>query len=195
MDEAPVAGDASSASSTDMRSLSVRQVSGTRHLYVKLAQDDDGYPPYTSEELDATSVGEDVWAIDRAPVWAHGISRGDIVRVQRDHDSSLWITDIVEPSSNWCARVMPRGEVRDSCVVDRSSNLGQTSGPLGSGWLLWMFPAMCRRRRSWMRFKMELRTGVGTLIWASAPTLPDRACVGLLAGLVATCGSAALESG
>jgi hypothetical protein len=105
----------------------------TGHLYVKLEQDDDGYPPYTSEELDATLVEEDLWAIDRAPAWAYGISRSDVVRVQRDHDSSLWITEVVQPSSNWCARVKPRAEVRDSSVVDLFKQLGADVWPTRFG--------------------------------------------------------------
>lgn len=92
------------------------------HIYVPIQQGEDGYPPYTQEEVDAYRVEGDLWRIDAAPVFVYGLARGDVVRTRRDEDRNLWATEIVSSEGNWCARVVLRSGDRD--ILDPLVTLG-----------------------------------------------------------------------
>lgn len=95
------------------------------HVYVDLKKDENGYPPYKVEEIDAVKLGYSRFQICGAPVFVFGLAPGDIVKVvcQID-DGLLWVEKVLEPSDNWLARVLPREGVDPQGVVDRFSALG-----------------------------------------------------------------------
>jgi len=78
------------------------------HIYVKLERDEDGYPPYEVEELDALELDEGMCRIVGIPVFARGLAVDDVVAVTRlETDGTLWATTVEAPSGHWTARVVP----------------------------------------------------------------------------------------
>jgi len=78
------------------------------HVYVALEKDEDGYPPFDTEEIDASALGGGRYRIDGIPVFVLGLAKGDIVKVvtARD-DDRRWVTEVLEPSGHLTARVLP----------------------------------------------------------------------------------------
>lgn len=98
--------------------------STVQHIYVRLTRDAGGYPPFDAEELDASQVGADTWRIELAPVFLVGIARGDVVRVSKMDDGTLWATEVVSTAGSWCARVIPLGGQQAHPVVQEFLALG-----------------------------------------------------------------------
>ena len=94
------------------------------HLSVRLARDAQGYPPFDSEELDVTPVGNGTWRIEAAPVFLYGVARGDILRAAAADDGSMWATEVVSTAGNWCARVIPLDGRDSQPIVDEFRALG-----------------------------------------------------------------------
>lgn len=78
------------------------------HVHVALERDENGYPPFDTEEIDASSLGGGRYRIDGIPVFVSGLAKGDIVKViaTRD-DDRRWVTEVLEPSGHLTARVVP----------------------------------------------------------------------------------------
>ena len=90
------------------------------HVYVAIEPDEDGYPPYKTEEIDAVEVDPGRYRIEAVPVLARGLARGDLVKVVRVvGDARLWVADVVEESGHWTARVIP-ASVNDLASVAQS---------------------------------------------------------------------------
>lgn len=69
------------------------------HGHVTLQRDEDGYPPYEVEEIDASPVGGGRYRIEGIPVFVHGLARGDIAKVARTvGDERTWVTEVLEPA-------------------------------------------------------------------------------------------------
>lgn len=95
------------------------------HIYVSLEKDEDGYPPYDFEELDATPVGGDRYRIEGIPVFTYGLARGDIVRVTRFvGDMRLWAAEWLENSGHWTSRVITFGDTDKEGVVTTFTAMG-----------------------------------------------------------------------
>jgi hypothetical protein len=95
------------------------------HLYVALERDEDGYPPFEVEELDATPVSENSYRIDAIPAFAYGLAPGDVVRATHPPDDDrLWVVEVLRASENWVARVMHRSGTEAADVVQRFESLG-----------------------------------------------------------------------
>jgi hypothetical protein len=78
------------------------------HVYVALERDKDGYPPFDTEEIDASSLGGARYRIEGIPVFVSGLAKGDIVKVVVTRgDGRRWVTEVLEPSGHLTARVMP----------------------------------------------------------------------------------------
>ena len=78
------------------------------HVYVSLERDEDGYPLFDVEEIDAIRVDGDRYRIEGIPVFVYGPARGDVVKVVRvRRDERLWISEVTAPSGRWTARVVP----------------------------------------------------------------------------------------
>ena len=81
----------------------------TRHMLVPLDRDENGYPPYETEEVDVTPAGEGLWQVERSPVFAYGFAVGDVLSGEVSASGELWATAVVSSAGNWCARVLPVG--------------------------------------------------------------------------------------
>ena len=96
------------------------------HVYVSLERDDDGYPPFEVEELDAVRESPGRCRNLGAPVFAYGLAPGDVVNVVKvmGEGDQLWVTEVLEPSDNWLARVSTHGECTDEDAVSVFRSLG-----------------------------------------------------------------------
>jgi hypothetical protein len=98
------------------------------HVYVSLEQDDDGYPPYEAEEIDATSLGSGRFRVDGIPVFTYGLSKGDVVQVARVvGDDRLWVSQLAEPGGHWTARVLPADAQALETTAQEFQDLGCTA--------------------------------------------------------------------
>jgi Domain of unknown function (DUF4265) len=75
-----------------------------KRIFVPMEQDENGYPPYTVETLWAFKTG-DLHTIDNIPIFAKGISLGDIVDTEIGTDGELVFDRVVTPSQNSVFRV------------------------------------------------------------------------------------------
>ena len=85
----------------------------------------NGYPPFDTEEIDASSLGGGRYRIDGIPVFVFGLAKGDIVKVVATRDDDRrWVSEVLEPSGHLTARVIPwdADALRD--VAARFSSLG-----------------------------------------------------------------------
>lgn len=96
------------------------------HIYVQLVQDQDGYPPFEAEEIDAVALGSDEFKVASAPAFAYGLAPGDVVRTTQDADGRLWVVEVVASSTEWVARVIPRKGCDPATVVELLERLGAT---------------------------------------------------------------------
>jgi predicted RNA-binding protein with TRAM domain len=104
------------------------------HIYVSLDRDEDGYPPYEVEEIDASESGNGLYRIEGIPVFVYGISRGDLVKVvQVKGDSRLWIAEVVKVSDHWTVRVLPRRGLALTEVAVEFSEVGCDAYPTPFG--------------------------------------------------------------
>ncbi|MFC8519584.1 DUF4265 domain-containing protein [Streptomyces sp. NPDC057257] len=95
------------------------------HVYVSLERDEDGYPPFDEEEIDATEMGGGRFRIEGVPVFVYGLAVGDVVKVARVHgDDRLWVTEVVEQAGHWTSRVVPK----DPAALDDVASLFQELG-------------------------------------------------------------------
>jgi hypothetical protein len=101
-----------------------------------LAQDEDGWPPVSSEGLWATPVGGNLYRLDNIPWFVRGVAADDVVRVEPDDDGVLWAVERVQGSGNCTIRIVPlleglRGE--QEVVLDVFTALGaegEGAGPV-----------------------------------------------------------------
>jgi hypothetical protein len=78
------------------------------HVYVKLQQDADGYPPFEAEEIAASSLDNGRCRIDGIPVFVDGLACGDVVEVVHvQGDTRIWATQVLESGGHWTVRVLP----------------------------------------------------------------------------------------
>jgi hypothetical protein len=94
------------------------------HVYVALEREEDGYPPFDAEEIDASSLGGGRYRIDGIPVFVSGLAKGDIVKVVATRDDDRrWVTEVLEPSGHLTARVLPWNADELGDVAARFRNL------------------------------------------------------------------------
>lgn len=70
-----------------------------------LQQDEDGYPPATTETVWAKKVSENEYEIDNIPFYVRGISSGDIVSAKNEGGELLY-EKLLTPSDNSTLRVI-----------------------------------------------------------------------------------------
>ena len=81
------------------------------HAYVSLEQDEDGYPPFDSEELDVELRHDGACTVVGVPVFTNGIAVDDIVSVvQTEDDDRWWVTSVMLASGHGTVRVVPFGD-------------------------------------------------------------------------------------
>lgn len=73
-------------------------------VFFRMSQDDDGYPPITTETLWAESVGKGTYRLVNSPFFAYGVGYGDIVSAAEE-DGELRFRGLVERSGHTTCRV------------------------------------------------------------------------------------------
>ena len=88
------------------------------HVLVTVERDEDGYPPFDAEELDAVEVEGGRYRVTSAPTFVHGIAADDVVRVVAvQGEEGLWVAEVVEESGHWVARLVTREPTSPEQVV------------------------------------------------------------------------------
>ncbi|MDX3854164.1 DUF4265 domain-containing protein [Streptomyces sp. AK02-01A] len=95
-----------------------------------LDQDEDGWPPVSTEGLWAVRLDGDAVRIDNTPWFVTNVACGDIVRVNEDVDGQLRAVEKVKWSGNCPIRVIPfrdgRFEGELSPVIELFAPVGVT---------------------------------------------------------------------
>jgi predicted RNA-binding protein with TRAM domain len=96
------------------------------HVYVELQRDEDGYPPYEVEQIDAAALGSGRFRIDGIPVFVYGLAKGDVVQGVRvaGEDDRVWVSEVLETSGHWTARVLPADAAMLDKTADRFTRIG-----------------------------------------------------------------------
>ena len=91
----------------------------TLHAYVALEQDEDGYPPFDTEELEVEMRHDGACTVLGVPVFTSGIAVDDIVSVvQVEDDDRWWVTGVLIASGRGTARVAPLGATAEEVVAE-----------------------------------------------------------------------------
>ncbi len=77
-------------------------------LHIRLRRDSTGYPPFESEEVTASEVGDRLHRLAGTPAFASGLAVGDTVRVAH-FGGDRWVDQLVEPSGHSTVRVVALG--------------------------------------------------------------------------------------
>lgn len=85
--------------------------------------DDEGWPPYPAETIDAVLIAHDLAELRGVPWFVTDISRGDIVRVRRDGIGYVG-GGIVSRSGHSTVHVLATSEAELAPIVQRLDQLG-----------------------------------------------------------------------
>ena len=102
-------------------------------VHFDLPPEDGGWPPVAVESLCAEPVGDGVVRLSGAPWFAFGVSRGDLIRVERDEAGEHWATELVEWSGHCTIRVVPFGSGPLRGSLQRVMNAFELFGVVGEG--------------------------------------------------------------
>ena len=95
------------------------------HAYVSLEQDEDGYPPFDSEELEVELRHDGACTVVGVPVFTNGIAVDDIVSVvQTEDDDRWWVTSVMLASGHGTVRVVPHGHTSFDQIVAELEAVG-----------------------------------------------------------------------
>ena len=96
-------------------------------IQFELEQDEDGYPPYTVENLWALEQS-DGYELDNIPWYAKGVSCGDMIAASPDGDGRLTFNKVLRRSGNSTLRVWLSAAAVDQCRQVRNAieRLGAT---------------------------------------------------------------------
>lgn len=96
------------------------------HVYVELQRDEDGYPPYEMEEIDAAPLGSGRFRIEGIPVFVYGLATGDVVKGVRvaGEDDRVWVSEVLEHGGHWTARVLPADAAALDQTADQFTKIG-----------------------------------------------------------------------
>lgn len=102
------------------------------HVWISLAQDEDGYPPFTEEQLHTREVGTDRHEVLSVPAFAKGIAVGDILAT-KSVGEELWATHVESEGKRWCVRIVALGGFDDERIVEVFDSMGAlaTKTPYG----------------------------------------------------------------
>src|SRR5689334_8046615 len=93
--------------------------------YVSLEQDEDGYPPFETEELEVELRHDGACTVVGVPVFTDGIAVDDIVSVvQTEDDDRWWVTSVMLASGHGTVRVAPLGDTAAEEVVAELAGIG-----------------------------------------------------------------------
>jgi hypothetical protein len=103
------------------------QSEGLVKILFSLEQDEDGYPPVTSESLWAKPVAEHLFELDNIPFYACGISWKDMVAADPLTEGTFAFSKVVKPSGHSTIRVIVFAK-------DEMERLQKELGRLGASW-------------------------------------------------------------
>jgi hypothetical protein len=106
--------------------MSESQEEGQVKVAVTLERDEDGYPPFDSEDLWSTPVGEGRYRIESIPLFARGIAWGDIVTAVSEEEEELLFQEVVEPSGHSTVRLMVAKEEEVPAILEHFERQGCT---------------------------------------------------------------------
>lgn len=86
-------------------------------INILLEQDEDGYPPFGSENLWVKDLGNDQYQIDNIPFFVRNISEGDILTL-KGSEYGLTLDKIVEKSSNTTIRIVFFDEYKNENYIN-----------------------------------------------------------------------------
>lgn len=93
------------------------------HVWISLPQDDEGYPPFTEEQLHTREVDTDLHEVLSVPVFAKGIAVGDTLATRTVGDE-LWATHVESEGDRWCVRIVPLGGYDEERIVEVFDSMG-----------------------------------------------------------------------
>src|SRR5688500_13355 len=88
-------------------------------VVIPIEQDDDGFPPFTSEGVWAKPLGDGRYEVANAPFYAYGVSLRDVVTARPSGDGEYVRDDVVEPSGHSLVRVKVRRRGLEDDEVER----------------------------------------------------------------------------
>ena len=91
-------------------------------VHFAVLQDEDGYPPYSTESVWATRSEGGLYRIDNIPFFAREATMGDCVSVD-ERNGELWFVDVVKASGDSLLRVVIFDESRTKDVRKELSDL------------------------------------------------------------------------
>ena len=138
------------------------------HAYVSLEQDEDGYPPFDTEELDVELRHDGACTVVGIPVFTNGIAVDDIVSViQTEDDDRWWVTSVMLASGHGTVRVAPLGDTTSEEVVAELAGSGAWRTTPRTAWSRSTCPPTSTRTRSQRCSRRGGRPGGGASTSAS----------------------------
>src|SRR5688572_10023211 len=115
-----------------------------------LEQDEDGYPPATSESLWAKRIGQDLFQLDNIPFYAFGVALGDVVRACKLSSDTYEFIEVTQPSGNSTLRLLCRNVDETESIRDEFRAKGCESEGSGiPGLIAVNVPAAVARTKVW----------------------------------------------
>lgn len=82
-------------------------------VHFKVIPDQDGYPPFNSENLWCMRIDERRFRVDNIPFFVKGVSYGDVVSVAEDENGNLNFVEVIEERGHSTFRVIINDELDD----------------------------------------------------------------------------------
>ena len=101
------------------------------HVWIALEQE-DGFPPFSEEQLHTRAVGGGLYELLTTPVFARGVAVGDLLAVT-DVDGELWATEVAAEGDHWCGRVVALGGFDEDRIAEILVSMGATVSPTPYG--------------------------------------------------------------
>jgi len=101
-----------------------RSAEGLVKVLFSLDQDEDGYPPVTSETLWARRTPEGLYELDNIPFYAQGVSWKDIVAAEPNTEGMLEFQRVAKPSGHSTIRIVASEKNEMTKVQQELERLG-----------------------------------------------------------------------
>lgn len=94
-------------------------------LRIRLQRDQEGYPPFDSEQVLGTEVANHLFRLETTPVFAFGLACGDVVQARHfGEPQQLWVEDLTRAGGHSTIRVIVFGDASAAGVVKEIEELG-----------------------------------------------------------------------
>lgn len=99
-----------------------------KEKHVKIAfemeQDEDGWPPATTETLWAIDLGNDTYKIDNIPFFVPLLACDDVISAERKYGDMLYFKEKIQSSNNSTVRIIFNDKELINTIYDRLKELG-----------------------------------------------------------------------